>query len=191
MAKNTNKHYVDNVKFYEEMSAWKIKVIEADLNNAPHPQMSNYIGQCILDIATRFSYSHKFVGYITRDLMISSAVEICIRYAYGFDHLKYNNPHAYFTMYCYRDFLKSIRKEKVQLYAKARLVQFSGVAPSLDWEDAGANEYEDQITSLYDVNLTELATSIFKRKSKVDDSDDGEIPESTIEKLMNGTLEFE
>lgn len=116
-------HYVNNADFLAAIVEMKAKVKYAEENGLPKPQVSNYIGECILKIATHLSYKPNFINYSYRDDMILDGVENCIQYIDNFDPTKSNNPFAYFTQIIYYAFLRRIAKEKKQSYIKGKLIQ--------------------------------------------------------------------
>jgi hypothetical protein len=116
-------HYVDNKKFLEAIVEYRSKVTEAKLKDKPKPIVSNYIGECILKIATHLSYKPNFINYSYREEMISDGIENCLQYIDNFDPSKSNNPFAYFTQIIYYAFLRRIQKEKKQTYIKGKMIQ--------------------------------------------------------------------
>lgn len=125
------KHYVDNKKLYEAIIEYKHNVLEASKNNELKPQIPNYVGECILMIATRLSTKPNFVNYSYREEMISDGVENCICYFDNFDPSKTKNPFAYFTQIIYFAFLRRILKEKKQLYIKHKSLENSLILHTL------------------------------------------------------------
>ena len=111
-------HYVDNKKLYACIVEYRQSVLHAKEHKLERPQIPNYVGHCILMIATRLSTKPNFVNYSYREEMISDGVENCICYIDNFDPLKSTNPFAYFTQIIYYAFLRRILKEKKQLYIK-------------------------------------------------------------------------
>jgi len=116
-------HYVNNKDFLAAVVEMKEKVKFAEENGLPKPIISNYIGECILKIATHLSYKPNFIGYSYRDDMILDGIENCIQYIDNFDPSKSSNPFAYFTQIIYYAFLRRIAKEKKQSYIKGKLIQ--------------------------------------------------------------------
>jgi len=116
-------HYVNNADFLAAIIEMREKVKYAKENNLPEPQVSNYIGECILKIATHLSYKPNFINYSYREEMISDGIENCLQYINNFDPAKSNNPFAYFTQIIYYAFLRRIAKEKKQSYIKGKLIQ--------------------------------------------------------------------
>lgn len=122
MAKAKSNHYVNNADFLEAIREYRLKVQESKDTGADKPQVSNYIGQCILKIATHLSYKPNFINYSYREEMISDGIENCLTYVDNFDPAKSSNPFAYFTQIIYFAFLRRIQKEKKQTLIKGRLI---------------------------------------------------------------------
>lgn len=123
MAKKKN--YVNNAEFYEAMVEYKKRVKEAeDCGDSP-PEIPNYIGECIYQIANRLSRKPNFMNYSYRDDMISDGLENAIMAINNFDPEKSKNPFAYFTQIIYFAFLRRIQKEKKQLYVKHKVIENS------------------------------------------------------------------
>lgn len=115
-------HYVNNADFLAAIKEYRQKVKEAEESGSPKPQVTNYIGECILKIATHLSYKPNFINYSYKDDMILDGIENCIQYIDNFDPDKSSNPFSYFTQIIYYAFLRRISKEKKQAYIKNKLV---------------------------------------------------------------------
>jgi len=124
----TKDHYVNNKELFEAMIVYRKKVIDARENDLPKPKIPDYIGSCILKIATHLSYRPNFVNYMFKEDMICDGIENCIQYIDNFDPEKSKNPFAYFTQIIYFAFLRRISKEKKQLEIKNRLLEKSSFA---------------------------------------------------------------
>lgn len=116
-------HYVDNQEFLAALKAHREKVTAAQESGDEPPRVSNYIGSCLLKIATHLSYKSNFINYSYREEMISDGVENCIQYLHNFDPSKSSNPFAYFTQIIYYAFLRRIMKEKNQQAVKNKLIR--------------------------------------------------------------------
>lgn len=116
-------HYVNNADFLKALIEYRALKEQAAIEGKPKPILSNYIGECILKIATHLSYKPNFINYSYRDDMILDGVENCIQYIDNFDPSKSNNPFSYFTQIIYYAFLRRIAKEKKQSYIKGKLIQ--------------------------------------------------------------------
>jgi hypothetical protein len=115
-------HYVDNAKFYEACKVYKQQCDTAKEAGLPRPKINDYIGDCLLKIATKLSYSRNFINYSYREEMIGDGIENCILYFHNFNPDKYKNPFSYFTQIIYYAFLRRIDREKKQKYVKHKVM---------------------------------------------------------------------
>ena len=132
-------HYVNNADFLAAITQYRNNVIQAEQEGKSKPQVSNYIGECILKIATHLSYKPNFINYSYRDDMILDGVENCIQYLDNFNPDKSSNPFAYFTQIIYYAFLRRIAKEKKQSYIKGKLIM------DMPFEMFETQEQDDEI----------------------------------------------
>ena len=121
-----SEHYVNNKEFLEALVVFKAKCLAAKEAGEQRPQISNYIGECFLKIATHLSYKPNFVNYMFREDMICDGIENCVQYIENFNPEKSKNPFAYFTQIIYYAFLRRIQKEKRQLEIKNKIIEKSG-----------------------------------------------------------------
>jgi hypothetical protein len=143
MSKKKSEHYVNNKELLEALIVYRTKVEASyqkkygiDLTEQPKqerakrwegkPQISNYLGDCFLKIATHLSYKPNFVNYMFRDDMISDGIENCVQYIHNFDPERSQNPFAYFTQIIHYAFLRRIQKEKKQLEIKTKIIERTG-----------------------------------------------------------------
>jgi hypothetical protein len=143
MSKKKSEHYVNNKELLEALIVYRTKVEDSyqkkygiDLTEQPKqerakrwegkPQISNYLGDCFLKIATHLSYKPNFVNYMFRDDMISDGIENCVQYIHNFDPERSQNPFAYFTQIIHYAFLRRIQKEKKQLEIKTKIIERTG-----------------------------------------------------------------
>lgn len=127
MAKPKKAHYVDNKQLYAVMVEYKKAVNESEESGDLKPQIPNYVGRCLLQIANRLATKPNFANYTFKDDMISDGIENCVSYIHNFNPEKSNNPFAYFTQIIYYAFLRRIQKEKKQLYIKHKSLERSVV----------------------------------------------------------------
>ena len=150
-------HYVDNKKLYAEIVIYRNKVLEAKANNKEKPKIPEYIGKCMLMIATRLSHKPNFINYSYREEMISDGIENCVSYIDNFDPEKSNNPFAYLTQIIYFAFLRRIMKEKKQLYVKHKSLENSLIMNTLTEH----NDFDDgEFTPAYDLDNENMADFI-------------------------------
>jgi hypothetical protein len=119
-------NYIDNKQFLEAIIDRKATLKQCRKLKLQKPQLSNYIGSCLLLIAQNLSHLPRFKDYPHKEEMIGDAVENCVRYFDNYN-TKYKNPHAYFTQISYYAFVRRIKKEKDILYAKYKIHEQVGV----------------------------------------------------------------
>jgi hypothetical protein len=137
------KNYVNNAKLYQEMVEYKKQVEYNKANQLPKPQVSNYVGECILLIANRLSMKPNFINYSYREEMICDGIENCLMYIDNFNPAKTDNPFAYFTQIIYFAFIRRITKEKKQLYIKHKSYENSLINNTL----TEFNDFDDEMVS--------------------------------------------
>ena len=125
--KKKKPHYVNNKEFLEAIIKRKEAIKEAEEAGEPKPQITNYLGECILKIANHLSYRPNFINYTYREEMISDGIENCLQYIDNFDPEKSKNPFAYFTQIIYFAFVRRITREKKQSKIKDRLLKRSNI----------------------------------------------------------------
>ena len=113
---STTRHYVDNKKLFEAIVEYRKALAATD--GKERPPIPEYIGECILKIATRLSHKPNFASYSFREDMVSDAVENVVLYLHNFDPDKSRNPFAYVTQICTYAFIRRINREKQHAYTK-------------------------------------------------------------------------
>jgi len=127
MAEKKKVHYVDNKKFLAAIIERKEQIKEAEGVGDPKPQITNYLGECILKISNHLSYRPNFINYTYKEEMISDGIENSLQYIDNFDPEKSKNPFAYFTQIIYYAFIRRIAKEKKQQKIKERILLRSNI----------------------------------------------------------------
>lgn len=155
-------HYVNNKEFLEAIIQRKELIKEAEEAGAPTPQISNYLGECILKIANHLSYRPNFINYTYREEMISDGIENCLQYIDKFDPEKSKNPFAYFTQIIYYAFLRRIAKEKKQTHVRNKMIE------SVSYESWTVNEGDTNkyVVQGFDPNIMLPDEDVYKPKNK-------------------------
>jgi len=144
-------HYVDNKQFLAAIVERKEQIREAESVGEPKPQISNYLGECILKIANHLSYRPNFINYTYKEEMISDGIENSLQYIDNFDPEKSKNPFAYFTQIIYYAFIRRIAKEKKQQKIKDKMLKRSNISDMIavqEHDDEGL--YQNQYIEFLD-----------------------------------------
>tara|TARA_B100000925_G_scaffold224303_1_gene172891 strand:+ start:30 stop:497 length:468 start_codon:yes stop_codon:yes gene_type:complete len=126
MTRKRSEHYVNNKEFLAAIIAYKDSIALAEARGEAKPQITNYLGECFLKIATHLSYKPNFVNYMFKEDMICDGIENCVQYINNFNPEKSKNPFAYFTQIIHYAFLRRIQKEKKQLEIRQKIIEKSG-----------------------------------------------------------------
>ena len=167
MSKKKSEHYVNNKELLEALIVYRSKVEKSFMeingreptkaDRSQHwpgkPQITNYLGECFLKIATHLSYKPNFVNYMFRDDMISDGIENCVQYIHNFDPEKSKNPFAYFTQIIHYAFLRRIQKEKKQLEIKTKIIERTGYDEVMMVDDSLLSSSSSEYNTIKD-NIT-------------------------------------
>lgn len=160
-------HYVSNADFLEAIKKWRTTCDEAEAAGEPKPRVPEYIGDCLLKIATHLSYKSNFINYTYREDMILDGVENCLQYISNFDPTKSSNPFAYFTQIIYYAFIRKIQKEKKQTHIKNKLIMdMPFEAFELQEQDEGGEYTNMMLDYLRTNNDAQYSPPVKKAKPK-------------------------
>lgn len=143
-------HYVNNKDFLAALIEYKKAIADAEGRGDPKPQITNYLGECFLKIATHLSFKPNFVNYIFKDDMISDGIENCVQYIHNFNPEKSQNPFAYFTQIIHYAFLRRIQKEKKQLDIKTKIIERTGFDEVMMVDDSLLSGHSSEYNSIKD-----------------------------------------
>lgn len=121
--KASDADYVSNQELYDALVEYKKKVSEAENAGRKKPKLPDFIGECILKIASRLSYRPNFANYHYREEMVSDAVLNCVTYIDNFDPSKSTSPFGYLTQICWFSFVRIINKEKKEKYVQYKFAE--------------------------------------------------------------------
>lgn len=158
------KHYVNNDDLLISIIEYQESIKKSQENNTPEPEMSNYIGDCIIQIATKFAYRNNFINYSYRDEMIADGIEVCITGVKKFDATKWNNPFAYLTQCCFYAFISRIKKEKKQQYIRSEVMKNFGVETFNIQDQDLDEEYKSSMMEFITSNMNIDGSFLFKKK---------------------------
>ena len=151
VAKKKTIHYVNNKEFLQAIVERKTLTKEAESVGEGPPQITNYLGECILKIANHLSYRPNFINYTYREEMISDGIENCLQYIDRFDPAKSSNPFAYFTQIIYYAFVRRITKEKKQQMIKEKLLKESNIESRIAVQaHDNESDYQQQFDDMID-----------------------------------------
>lgn len=117
--------YIDNKQFLAALIERKA-ILKNLTPEESVPQISKYLGECILKIAYNLASKGNFCGYSFKEEMISDGIENCMKYFDKFDPEKSSNPFSYYTQIIYFAYLRRIAKEKQQHILKHKIIQSVG-----------------------------------------------------------------
>jgi DNA-directed RNA polymerase specialized sigma24 family protein len=168
--KKVQKNYVDNKKLFTEMTKYATAVKIAKENNKPKPQVSDYIGKSLWDIAENLSHLPQFQKYLFREELVSDAIINCLQYIDNFDPEKSSNPFSYFTQISWYAFLRRIEKEKKYLYTKYKSIEQTEIFQTTENDSgtSGANslvKYSDSARENMTDFVGKFEASIDKKKA--------------------------
>lgn len=175
-------HYVSNkelqaefVKYHEKKTKWLEE-------GKGVPPLTNKIGEAIMMIAHRRTFSRNFIGYtqLWKENMIDDAIEACVRYAHNYNPEKYNNPFAYITQIINNALINRIKIEKTHLYIKYKSFDNAGGFSALMDENVSDHDVSvlNETNEMYADHLKFIAEFeekylTKKPKEKFDGTDDG------------------
>lgn len=180
--KKQKEHYVNNKDFFEAMCVYKEAVEKANNTDSARPHVSNYIGDCIMKIATRLSRKGNFRNYPFIEEMIGDGIENALMYIDNFAPYRIDkegkevkgNPFAYFTQIIYFAFLRRIAKEKKFLYTKYKIMENTEFHNSKDVLDDTRhqhkiehNDYSQEYISDFIQNFEQNKRKEINKRNKV------------------------
>lgn len=162
--KNKPPHYIDNKKFTEEVTIYAREARDALESGDLPPPMNDYIGQSILDIATKMANRANFIGYTFKSDMVGDSLEDVVKYLKNFDPAKLppgKKPSAfsYVSRIIWFAFLRRMGKEQKQHDLKQNLIYSAGIIEEI----ANLQEHDDTIyENQYLANIQSMADDYYK-----------------------------
>lgn len=178
--KKNPKHYVDNKALSAAMKEWKAEWNLAKEEGRELPQVNNFIGKCILDIATNMANKFNFRRYSYKDEMIADACLNVLTYIHNFNPFaitRSGEPNAfwYISMTCHNAFTKRILSEHRQQYYKyksfemlASMTDMLGDEDLSDHQESGTQSIQEMYTDF--LGKASAYEEKYAKKNKKDNS---------------------
>jgi hypothetical protein len=167
--KPSDDDYVDNQKLYDALIEYKKKIKENENCGRKKPKLPDYIGECILKIATRLSFRPNFANYPYREEMVSDGVLNCITYIDNFDPKLSSSPFGYLTQICWFSFVRIINKEKKEKYTQYKFAEQQNNKDFQNWFNevyAGVDIGRRDFFGLTDLDMERFDLMSTPKKSK-------------------------
>jgi len=167
--KETDADYVSNQALYDALVDYKIKITDAENAGRKKPKLPDFIGECVLKIATRLSFRPNFANYPYREEMVSDAVLNCITYIDNFDPSKSTSPFGYLTQICWFSFVRIINKEKKEKYVQYKFAEQKNDKDFHNWFNetyAGIDIGRRDFFGLTDLDMERFDEMLCTKKSK-------------------------
>lgn len=159
-------YYVDKVAFNRALKEYKTACLEQEALGNPAPPVTEYIGECIHDIAKGYGKLYKFRNYSFIKDMESDAMLTCMKYIRSYDPDRVNDKGeptsalSYFTQTCHYAFLARITSEKKQTRVKRALIM------SADLDTFSMGDDDDSLE--FQMNLNEFISSLGSDDAELD-----------------------
>lgn len=161
MVKN---NYVNNKTLYAVMKQYHADCHQATTEQRQVPRVPEYVGQCLMLIATRYASKPQYSGYTYKEEMIFDGIENSLKYIYNFNPEKYSNPFAYFTQIIKFAFWRRIEQENRQYYVRLKSVNdaltgIGGQSTGSINHSIGTTDLQDEFIRKYEKRLAEKKTA--------------------------------
>jgi hypothetical protein len=138
--------YVNNKELYAELKIYNEQYKKSVELGEERPQISDKIGNAIIQISTRMSNSYNFVNYSYKSEMIADGILKCFSKIHSFDPEISENPFAWCSQVIWNSFILRIKKEQKESSVKAKLIRHKMssefVAHGADFDtDSGDNSF--------------------------------------------------
>lgn len=161
--------YVSNQELLDALIEYKTKKDDAENAGRKKPKLPDFIGECILKIATRLSFRPNFANYPYREEMVSDAVLNCITYIDNFDPNKSSSPFGYLTQICWFSFVRIINKEKREKYTQYKFAEQQNDKDFHNWFNetyAGIDIGRRDFFGLTDLDMERFDEMLSPKKAK-------------------------
>ena len=140
-------HYVNNKELFNVMKAYRPLYLASIEAKTERPEMPAEVATAIVQIATKMSRLHNFIGYSYRADMISDAILQLTAKFHGFNPERSDNFFAYASQICWNAFVGRIKMEQKQTSIRARLINekvtTDFIQQNLENDTDGTNAFVD------------------------------------------------
>jgi len=141
-----NNHYVNNKEILAIMKEYRVAYLKTK-EETERPPMPPRVADAIVQIATKMSRMHNFIGYSYRPDMISDAILQLTAKFHLFDPEKSDNFFGYASQLCWNAFIGRIKVEQKQTSIRARLINdkvtSEFIQQNLEGDTEGTNAFVD------------------------------------------------
>jgi hypothetical protein len=154
---------------WESAQVYRVSENAVDISGKKKPKLPDFIGECILKIASRLSYRPNFANYPYREEMVSDAVLNCVTYIDNFDPSKSTSPFGYLTQICWFSFVRIINKEKREKYTQYKFAEQQNDKDFHNWFNetyAGIDIGRRDFFGLTDLDMERFDEMLSPKKTK-------------------------
>jgi len=142
-----NNHYVNNKEILAIMKEYRVAYLKTKEEETDRPPMPLRVADAIVQIATKMSRMHNFIGYSYRPDMISDAILQLTAKFHLFNPEKSDNFFGYASQLCWNAFIGRIKVEQKQTSIRARLINdkvtSEFIQQNLEGDTEGTNAFVD------------------------------------------------
>lgn len=161
-AENPN-YYLDKEQMREALREYRSQLFLSEQNETEPPRVSEYLGECFMNISKGLGMKHNFRRYSFVQDMIMDGVIKCLKGAKSFnpDMIsertgKLVSPLGYFTQVCFFEFLKRIKEEESESNIKWALL----LKADIDSYTTGGDDDADD----FRLNMSEFIKALGPQK---------------------------
>jgi hypothetical protein len=166
------KNYINGRDFYNALVEHDRRL--KNCQDDKKPQISRYIGECILKIAEKLATKFNFVNYSFREEMVLDAIEKMIASVEKYD-ITYSavnpNPLGYFTQIAWNVFLQRIAREKLENYIKHKnfeKINLSSINEFNEFEGMFDNEEHVKVIDNFEATKDKKKSAGYAKHTNLD-----------------------
>jgi hypothetical protein len=169
------RYYLDKDQMHAALVDYRKQCKEAEAAGKEVPGISNYLGECFLNIAKGVAMKFNFRGYSFVNEMIGDGVVVCLKYVRSFDPTRISEKTgkptsalSYFTQAIHFAYINRINVEAKQTRIKRAMI-YSADLESFSTQDEDAGEFRLNLTEfIQSLGKEEVEAMISKKPEKAD-----------------------